>query len=94
MRSRVYVITDDNIGWVLDGVSVDVEPWNCILNCAKGHHRISIDHELLGPTCGLLPVGIDSTVLSTSGLRWNLGKSKLSTLHTLLITCRWDRILI
>ena len=24
MRSRVYVITDDNIGWVLDGVSTDV----------------------------------------------------------------------
>ncbi|KAF8557455.1 thiamine pyrophosphokinase Thi80 [Imleria badia] len=62
IRSRVYVITDDNIGWVLDG----------------GHHRISIDHEVLGPTCGLLPVGIDSTVLSTSGLRWNLDETESS----------------
>ncbi|KAN0084061.1 thiamine pyrophosphokinase [Tylopilus felleus] len=62
MRSRVYVITDDNIGWVLDG----------------GHHRISIDHDVLGPTCGLLPVGIDSTVLSTSGLQWNLDETESS----------------
>ncbi|KAF8127048.1 thiamine pyrophosphokinase [Boletus edulis] len=62
MRSKVYVITDDNIGWVLD----------------EGHHRISIDHEVLGPTCGLLPVGVDSTVLSTSGLRWNLSGTESS----------------
>jgi thiamine pyrophosphokinase len=27
---------------------------------------------MLGPTCGLLPVGIDSTIISTTGLRWNL----------------------
>jgi thiamine pyrophosphokinase len=56
-----------------------------VLNCAKGCHRISIDHHVLGPTCGLLPVGIASTVLTTSGLRWNLGKLKLSTLCVSLI---------
>ncbi|KAG7099794.1 hypothetical protein E1B28_001606 [Marasmius oreades] len=55
-RRRVLAITDDNVGWVLD----------------EGEHHIRIDHTSLGPTCGLLPVGIDSTVLSTSGLRWNL----------------------
>lgn len=55
-RGKVLAITDDNIGWVLD----------------EGEHHIRIDHNLLGPTCGLLPVGIDSTVLSTSGLKWNL----------------------
>ncbi|KAF9450336.1 thiamine pyrophosphokinase Thi80 [Macrolepiota fuliginosa MF-IS2] len=55
-RKRVYAVTDDNVGWVLD----------------SGEHRIHIDHTLLGQTCGLLPVGIDETVLSTSGLRWNL----------------------
>ncbi|KAG6807937.1 hypothetical protein H0H92_005962, partial [Tricholoma furcatifolium] len=38
-----------------------------------GDHIIEIDHSLLGVTCGLLPVGIDETILSTSGLRWNLG---------------------
>ncbi|KAJ3572407.1 hypothetical protein NP233_g3106 [Leucocoprinus birnbaumii] len=41
-RERVYAVTDDNVGWVLDS------------------------------TCGLLPVGIDETILSTTGLRWNL----------------------
>jgi len=55
-RNRVFVVTDDNVGWVLD----------------SGEHEIEIDHEVLGQTCGLLPVGIDYTVLSTSGLKWNL----------------------
>jgi thiamine pyrophosphokinase len=61
-RVRVYVVTNDNIAWVLD----------------EGQHRIRIDHEILGPSCGLLPVGIESTTLSTSGLRWNLDESESS----------------
>ncbi|KAJ7170619.1 thiamine pyrophosphokinase Thi80 [Mycena crocata] len=55
-RKRVFAVTDDNVGWVLNA----------------GEHTIRIDHSVLGPTCGLLPVGIDSTLLSTTGLRWNL----------------------
>jgi len=55
-RRRIFAVSDDNIGWVLD----------------EGEHFIQIDHNVLGPTCGLLPVGIDSTLLSTTGLRWNL----------------------
>ncbi|KAJ7707769.1 thiamine pyrophosphokinase Thi80 [Mycena rosella] len=55
-RKRIFAVTDDNVGWVLDG----------------GEHIIHIDHSILGPTCGLLPVGIASTLLSTTGLRWNL----------------------
>jgi len=55
-RRRIFTVTDENVGWVLD----------------QGKHRISIDHSVLGPTCGLLPVGVDSTVLTTTGLRWNL----------------------
>ncbi|KAJ7127046.1 thiamine pyrophosphokinase [Mycena epipterygia] len=55
-RKHVFAVTDDNVGWVLNA----------------GEHTIHIDHSVLGPTCGLLPVGIDSTVLSTTGLRWNL----------------------
>lgn len=57
VRERVYAVTDDNIGWVLK----------------DGEHEIDIDHTILGPTCGLLPVGIDETILTTRGLRWNLG---------------------
>ncbi|KAK7454648.1 thiamine pyrophosphokinase [Stygiomarasmius scandens] len=55
-RRRVYAVTDDNVGWVLD----------------EGEHAITIDHSMLGLTCGLLPVGIDETILTTRGLRWNL----------------------
>ena len=38
----------------------------------KGEHEIYVNHKVLGKTCGLLPVGIDSTTLTTRGLRWNL----------------------
>ncbi|EDR08454.1 thiamine pyrophosphokinase Thi80 [Laccaria bicolor S238N-H82] len=55
-RKSVVAVTDDNVGWVLD----------------SGEHFIEIDHDVLGQTCGLLPVGINSTKLSTTGLRWNL----------------------
>ncbi|KAF8656841.1 hypothetical protein AX16_002389 [Volvariella volvacea WC 439] len=55
-RQRVFCVTDDNVGWVLDA----------------GEHSISVDHTIVGPTCGLLPVGIDSTILTMTGLRWNL----------------------
>ncbi|KIL64470.1 hypothetical protein M378DRAFT_178795 [Amanita muscaria Koide BX008] len=55
-RDKAFAVTDDNVGWVLD----------------SGEHMIKIDHSRLGKTCGLLPVGIESTVLTTSGLEWNL----------------------
>lgn len=61
-RPRAFAVTDDNVGWVLD----------------SGEHVIAIDHNLLGKTCGLLPVGIDSTILTTSGLRWNLTETPSS----------------
>ncbi|KAH8100098.1 thiamine pyrophosphokinase [Cristinia sonorae] len=53
---RIYAVNDENVAWVLD----------------KGEHLIDIDHTLFGQTCGLLPVGVDSSVLTTTGLRWNL----------------------
>ncbi|KIK17628.1 hypothetical protein PISMIDRAFT_685071 [Pisolithus microcarpus 441] len=62
MRKKVFVVTDDNISWVL----------------GEGQHRILIDHDILGPTCGLLPIGVESTVLTTTGLRWNLTEARSS----------------
>ncbi|KAJ7773211.1 thiamine pyrophosphokinase [Mycena metata] len=61
-RKRVFAATDENVGWVLDA----------------GEHTIHVDHGLLGPTCGLLPVGVASTVLSMTGLRWNLSNQESS----------------
>ncbi|KZT73150.1 Thiamin pyrophosphokinase [Daedalea quercina L-15889] len=55
-RMRIFAVTDDNLAWVLD----------------EGTHHISINHDVFGPTCGLLPVGVASTILTTTGLRWNL----------------------
>jgi len=56
-RPRTYAVTDDNIGWVLD----------------SGEHSVIIDPTVVGPTCGLLPVGITSTVLTIKGFVWDLG---------------------
>jgi thiamine pyrophosphokinase len=77
-RKRVFAVTDDNVGWVLDSVSSFAS--RCV-GCSAAHHEglsqgehtIHIEHALVGPTCGLLPVGVDSTVLTTRGLRWDLG---------------------
>ncbi|CAE7213194.1 unnamed protein product [Rhizoctonia solani] len=55
-RPRIFVVSDKSVGWVLD----------------RGHHQIELDLRLVGPTCGLLPVGIASSELTTTGLKWNL----------------------
>lgn len=44
--------------------------------------------SLLGKTCGLLPIGIDSAMISTSGLEWNLGRSVPCCLKNILQTQR------
>jgi len=56
IRPKTYAVTDDNVGWVLD----------------SGDHCIELEETFVGPACGLLPVGVSSTILSTSGLVWNL----------------------
>ncbi|OCH94452.1 Thiamin pyrophosphokinase [Obba rivulosa] len=61
-HKQIFTVTDDNVAWVLD----------------SGEHRIHINHTLLGKTCGLLPLGVESTVLSTTGLQWNLTNKKSS----------------
>ncbi|THH26303.1 hypothetical protein EUX98_g7884 [Antrodiella citrinella] len=53
---RIFAVNDENVAWVLD----------------QGEHHIEIDHALFGQTCGLLPVGVDSSVITTTGLEWNL----------------------
>ena len=58
-----------------------------LLTSAQGEHRIRINHTYLGKTCGLLPVGIDSTILTTRGLRWYLSTSSVCTSHTPLLRC-------
>lgn len=49
----------------------------------KGEHEIHVNHKTLGQTCGLLPVGIGFTTLTTRGLRWNLSAITLS--NTLVV---------
>ena len=50
----------------------------------KGEHDIHINHNALGKTCGLLPVGIASTILTVRGLEWNLSAFiRLATLALL-----------
>ncbi|KAG9036213.1 hypothetical protein FRB95_009576 [Tulasnella sp. JGI-2019a] len=55
-RERTFVVTEDNVAWVLN----------------SGEHLINLDLSLVGPSCGLLPVGVPSAILTTQGLVWNL----------------------
>ncbi|GJE96603.1 thiamin pyrophosphokinase [Phanerochaete sordida] len=59
-RERVFCVTDDNVAWLLDA----------------GEHVIHVNHAYMGKTCGMLPLGIDSTILTTSGLEWNLTETE------------------
>ncbi|WVR09545.1 thiamine pyrophosphokinase [Kwoniella sp. DSM 27419] len=36
-----------------------------------GKHEITIDHDRMGQTCGILPVGVDSSRVKTKGLKWD-----------------------
>lgn len=72
-RERVFTVTDENVAWILDSVSGKSGTCcACSLKRYQGDHEIHVNHAYLGKTCGLLPVGIDSTTLTTSGLEWNL----------------------
>lgn len=61
-RPRIFVVGGESVGWVLD----------------QGHHQIDLDLRCVGPTCGLLPVGVASSVLTTTGLKWNLDNTASS----------------
>lgn len=61
-RPRIFVVSGESVGWVLD----------------KGYHQIDLDLRYVGPTCGLLPVGVASSVLTTTGLKWNLDNTESS----------------
>ncbi|GAA95730.1 hypothetical protein E5Q_02387 [Mixia osmundae IAM 14324] len=61
-RKRVWVVSEESLACVLD----------------KGEHELVIDQHILGPTCGLLPIGTDSALVTTKGLEWNLSDTETS----------------
>lgn len=89
----MMALTDDSLAWVLDAARL-VQSYSLPLKltCAgQGEHIIHVDQTLLGPTCGLLPVGVASSRLSTSGLEWNLGAlTNLLCLYQLALTLLSD----
>ncbi|KAF8332638.1 thiamine pyrophosphokinase [Cantharellus anzutake] len=62
VRPRIMAITDDSLAWVLD----------------EGEHTIAVDSSVLGKTCGILPVGVQSTTLTLKGFEWNLEEEESS----------------
>ncbi|KAI0734209.1 thiamine pyrophosphokinase [Fomitopsis betulina] len=80
-RRRIYAVTDDNLAWVLDEVRLPLVRRTSTEHPStppQGTHQITVNHAVFGPTCGLLPVGVDATVLTTTGLRWNLTDAESS----------------
>lgn len=62
---------------------VSEESLTCVLDA--GSHELYLPHALLGKTCGILPVGVDSAQVTTTGLEWNLDDAETS-FDTLLST--------
>lgn len=64
------VVSEDTVAWVLDTVS----RFQRLPLTVQGKHAIEIDHSTMGQTCGILPVGVAKAFVTTTGLKWNLGK--------------------
>ena len=60
---QIYLISEESLAFLL-------EP--------NTEHVIYSDSLLLGPTCGLLPIGINQAKVKTQGLKWDLGEFPLS----------------
>lgn len=63
-NTKLYLISDDAISWVL----------------TQGSHLIKIPRETLQSNkswCSLVPIGESCMNVTTSGLKWDLGKRKL-----------------
>ncbi|XP_021775366.1 thiamine pyrophosphokinase 2-like isoform X2 [Chenopodium quinoa] len=41
------------------------------------HHEIHIQPSVVGPHCGLLPIGVPAFHTTTSGLKWNLNDTEM-----------------
>ncbi|WRT64836.1 thiamine pyrophosphokinase [Kwoniella shivajii] len=54
-KREIYVLDGESFAWQLPA----------------GKHEIEIDHNTMGQTCGILPVGIDSAKVKTRGLKWD-----------------------
>ncbi|ODN89219.1 thiamine pyrophosphokinase [Cryptococcus wingfieldii CBS 7118] len=62
---EVLVLDGESFAWYLRPASTP----HCI---HTGQHVINIDHNTMGQTCGILPVGIDSAHVITKGLKWDV----------------------
>ncbi|KAK9900048.1 thiamine pyrophosphokinase [Cystobasidium minutum MCA 4210] len=49
---------------------VSEESLTCLLDVGK--HKLNMPRTLLGKTCGILPLGVDSAFVKTTGLEWDL----------------------
>lgn len=83
----IRVISENCVAWVLDVVSLrnsnesDETHLLNVFTPVQGEHIIEVDHERYGPTCGVLPLGIESSHVETKGLRWDFGKRKHHDAH-------------
>nr|XP_019010453.1 thiamine pyrophosphokinase [Kwoniella pini CBS 10737]OCF49234.1 thiamine pyrophosphokinase [Kwoniella pini CBS 10737] len=55
LKREIYVLDGESFAWLL----------------REGKHEIQIDHNTMGQTCGILPVGVDSSRVITKGLKWD-----------------------
>jgi len=59
--AKIMLFSEENLGFLLP----------------PGTHRIFPNHQIEGPTCGLLPIGSAVSSVTTRGLKWNLQNQTL-----------------
>ncbi|WWC95019.1 thiamine pyrophosphokinase [Kwoniella sp. B9012] len=78
LHREIYVLDGESFAWLLREVSSAKKVKADVL---QGRHDIQIDHDTMGQTCGILPVGIDSARVKTKGLKWDT-ENPLVTIET------------
>ena len=77
-RQRTFAIGDGSVAWLLP----------------KGKHTLRMARQVMGKTCGILPLGVGTSgaKVSTKGLEWNL-EGESTTLGGFLSTSNhlWDK---
>ncbi|KAH9610298.1 hypothetical protein KSS87_023418 [Heliosperma pusillum] len=68
-----------NVLYRFSGVRITLLSDDCLIQILPKthHHEIHIQSSVVGPHCGLIPIGMPSTSTTTSGLKWNLSDTEM-----------------
>ncbi|KAJ3125047.1 hypothetical protein HK101_006003, partial [Irineochytrium annulatum] len=70
IERKVHLVSNESVAVLLRGPGV--------------RHRVRCRRSHDGPTCGLLPIGVEEAKVVTKGLKWDLDGSRISSFKSLV----------